>query len=300
MAGVSGTDSPRRIVFDGQDLRVVVQPAPSDAVIVCFNWGKFPLDGDHFYADALMHNLRLSAVGIVSKRPHWYVCEEWPQALAAAQEAMAGHTLRVGYGFSMGAYAALKHSRALGLDRVLAFSPQWSVDPEEAPWDARKDWAYAPSMRGMGVRAPDRAGRAYLFVDPGFALDRQHAEAVLPAGDNVFVSMRHCGHDTIKMLIGRESMGHVLRACMHAAPSEALAMVRRRKHLSVRFRAYLTATRGLRRLQARDNEGALRWWRLADGFEREAPPVQQLWQRLIDRGLLFDNPASQQGAASGT
>lgn len=299
MSGLPGGRSPRRVVFDGEDLRVVVQPADSSAVVACFNWGKFQAKGDGFYADELMRNLGLSAIGVVSKRPHWYVCDEWPQAQAAILEAMAGYKQRVGYGFSMGAYAALKYSRALGLDKVLAFSPQWSVDPLEAPWDDRKDWAYVPGMKGMGVRAADRAGLAYVFVDPGFLLDLQHAKAALSAGDAVLVPMRHCGHDTIKMLIGRESMGAVLRACMQASPPELMAVVRRRKHLSTRFRAYLTATRGLRRLKAGDGESALRWWRLADNFERVAPPAQQLGQRLITQGLLADNPPLPAGAAVG-
>ncbi|MCO5979127.1 hypothetical protein [Ideonella oryzae] len=278
----------------------MVQPARSRAVVVCFNWGKFQTEGDRFYADELICNLRMSAVGIVSKRPHWYLCDEWPQALAAAREAMASHVLKVGYGYSMGAYAALKHSKALGLDRVLAFSPQWSVDPEEAPWDERKDWAFTPSMKGMGVRAGDRAGRAYLFVDPGFALDWWHVERLLPAGDNVLVPMRHCGHDTMRMLTGRESMGPILQACLHAKPADALDIVRRRRRLNTHFRAYLCGTRGLRRLNADDSAGALRWLGAGEALVPEASPVQQLRLRLTEQGLLADNSPSTEGAASGT
>ena len=299
MGGAPAAAGPRRIVFDGQDLRVVVQPTPSRAVVVCFNWGKFQGGGDRFYADELMLNLRMSAVGIVSKRPHWYLCDEWPQALAAAQEAMSRHVLRVGYGYSMGAYAALKHSKALGLDRVLAFSPQWSVDPEEAPWDERKDWAFTPAMKGMGVRPEDRAGRAYLFVDPGFVLDWWHVERLLPAGENVLVPMRHCGHDTMKMLTGRESMGPILQACLHAKPAEALDIVRRRRRLSTRFRAYMCGTRGLRRLYAGDPARALHWLQVGESFLPDASPVQQLKLELTERGLLPDNPLSPAGAAEG-
>lgn len=296
MSTVPGKGSPRRIVFDGQDLRVVVQPAASPAVVACFNWGKFQAEGDHFYADELMRNLGLSAVGIVSKRPHWYVCEEWPQAQAAILEAMAGHTLRVGYGFSMGAYAALKYSSALGLDKVLAFSPQWSVDPQEAPWDDRRNWAYVPAMKGMGVRAADRRGLAYLFVDDEHPTDRLHLEQILQSGDNVLVSMRHCKHDTIKMLIGRESMGQVLKACMGDDPAEVLRVVKRRKRHSPRYRAHLCAIRAQRRLEAGDSQAAVRGCLQALRLCADAAPVLNLKQRLIAQKLLPDNSVPQNAA----
>ncbi|WP_374587959.1 hypothetical protein [Ideonella dechloratans] len=286
MTEVPASDSPRRIVFDGKDLRVVVQPAHSQEVVVSFNWGKYVAEGDHFYADDLFQKLKLSAVGIVSKRPHWYCCEEWPQALAAAIEAMRGYRLRVGYGFSMGGYAVLKYSKALGLDRVLCFSPQWSVDPEEAPWDARKDWAFVPFMRGMGVRPPDRAGLAYLFVDPCHSPDWEHAQKVLQAGDNVLIPMRYCEHDTIKMLLGRESMGEILKVCMHGKPEEAKAVVRQRKRASKRFSAHIFSKRGLRRLEADDIVAALRWWRVGDHFYVDAAPVAKLRKLLVEKGLL--------------
>lgn len=273
-------DIPRHILFDGDDVRVVIQPVVSKWMVVTFNWGKYEATGDRFYADALMAKLGVSSLGIVSKRPHWYVCAEMPQALEVAREALAGYAVRLGYGFSMGAYAALKYSKALGLQRVLAFSPQWSVDPREAPWDGRTEWAFSPAMKGMGVREPDRAGLAFLFFDPLNPVDRRHAWQVQRAGKVHSVRMRHCGHDTIKMMANTNAMRALVHAAVDADPARVRAAVRRRLRQSLRFRAHVLGGRGLRRLQAADVEAAQRWLKLAQAADPEALPVTQLMQQL--------------------
>lgn len=296
MASAPARHTRRQVLFVGRDVRVVLQPAASPVVVATFNWGKYQAEGDHFYADGLMHKLGHAAVGIVSTRPHWYVCEEMPQALAVARQAMANHPLRVGYGYSMGAYGALKHSQALALDLVLAFSPQWSVDPQEAPWDERSRWAFEPAMQGMGLRSRDRAGRAYLFMDPDHWVDRRHLQCLLPVGHNVLVPMRHCGHDTMKMLTGAESMGPVLRACLNQDDALLQSLVRRLLHQNPRFGGYLCAARGLRRARAGDLAGALRWCTQAEALVEEGLPLSRLRRCLEEAGVLPDNPEPAPGA----
>jgi len=114
----------RHRVFSGKDLLVVHQPTESDTVVVTFTWGKFKPIRNRFYADDLLGKLGYSAVGIVSSRPHWYVTPEMPAAIEAVRALAGRHPVRVGYGFSMGAYGVLRFGRELALDHALAFSPQ--------------------------------------------------------------------------------------------------------------------------------------------------------------------------------
>jgi hypothetical protein len=88
-------------------------------------------------------------------------------------------------GSSMGGYAALKYSRYLSADAVLACSPQFAISPHEAPFDSNRHAFYNGGLHGdMAIRSVDVFGKVSIFYDPTTRLDKLHAkaieEAVLP------------------------------------------------------------------------------------------------------------------------
>lgn len=79
----------------------------------------------------------------------------------------------------MGGYGALKYSRALRADSVLAFVPQFSIDPK-----VLKDWRYnryflPDQHEDMAVSAQDVSGQILTVSDPGYAEDETHMRALL-------------------------------------------------------------------------------------------------------------------------
>lgn len=82
-------------------------------------------------------------------------------------------------GSSMGGYGALKYSRQLGAETVLAFAPQFSVSPHEAPFDPERHAFHQPDRHGdMAIRAEDVAGNVAIFFDPRVPADLAHADAI--------------------------------------------------------------------------------------------------------------------------
>lgn len=92
---------------------------------------------------------------------------------------------RIGYGGSMGGYAAIKYSKLLGLSRVVSLVPQFSIDPEVVE-DSRYNMFYHAELNAnMQVQTQDIAANCeYIVVyDPYCAEDRAHfvkLEQVIP------------------------------------------------------------------------------------------------------------------------
>ncbi len=89
--------------------------------------------GEDFLATA-----GFDAIHVSSRSNAWYQYADMPAALAAI-DAAAGGAMRVTYGLSMGAYAAIRFAQALRAERVVAISPQFSIDRRLAPFETR--WA---------------------------------------------------------------------------------------------------------------------------------------------------------------
>ncbi len=101
----------------------------TDLCLALFNELSFQPGGEPYWGAKLTEKLGLSAVGIVSRTPNWFPAADMRQVAPAIREAMGKSATRVGYGASMGGYAAIKYSGLLATHATLAISPQVSIDP---------------------------------------------------------------------------------------------------------------------------------------------------------------------------
>jgi len=270
----------KQIIYQGQDLVVVYQPADVDVLMVCFNWVGFRYSGERFDADQLMEKIGYAAVGVASLSDHWYISPEMGEAIAAIRKVASKYKRLAGYGFSMGGYAVIKYSAALGLDTVVSFSPQWSIDPDQAPWDQRYKAHYQPAMTGMGIRSEDRQGHTFIVYDPLYEPDRLHAEKIIASGKVHQILVRHGEHDSIKMLANTAVMKSVFSSCLEYFEAGVRRAVRSGLKKSRLFRSHVFAARGLRRLGAGDLRAAKKWLELARSAEEKSPVAWRLSVRL--------------------
>ncbi len=115
----------------------------------------------------------------------WYINAETRALDAALREASAPYDRVVGLGFSMGGYAALRFSGALGLRHLITVSPQFSLSPRVLPKDIRYRDCAAGYDDALGDLATygrtDLAGA--VLLDPFKRLDllnAQHIQDVFP------------------------------------------------------------------------------------------------------------------------
>ncbi|MBP0491451.1 hypothetical protein [Roseomonas indoligenes] len=150
--------------------------------------------------------------GFVARRPNWYP--------AASVEA-ASHALRgrlgpvvIGYGFSMGGYAALRYGRRLGLSHALALSPQASIAPADLPGDHRHREFFRRALhRDMRVRPGDAPPVSWAVYDPMHGDDAANMALMAQPGLRP-IPIRGTWHGTIRLLAGQEVLEAALRALM--------------------------------------------------------------------------------------
>ena len=99
------------------------------------------------YGGELLLNHGYDVISFKTTASLWY--QNVPERLfeqIAQDPRFAGYEERIGYGSSMGAYAAIAFSRRLSLQRVFAFSPQFSIredfDRRWADYARQTDWPY--------------------------------------------------------------------------------------------------------------------------------------------------------------
>jgi hypothetical protein len=150
--------------------------------------------------------------------------DSWYQDLLADDLREAGFTClkdyreRIGYASSMGAYGVLYLSDALGLDRVLAVSPQYSIDRRVAPFEDR--WqSLASDIRFVHrwSHSPYRT-RAVIIYDPFDKSDARHVESLRSKFPNGFdIPLPFTGHPSLSALVESGQITSIIESLISGA-----------------------------------------------------------------------------------
>ena len=132
----------------------------------------------------------------------WYkwVDEEIISATSACFRELGAKRI-IGYGSSMGGYGAIKFSKALGLTRVVVFTPQSRLDH---PMDPR--WAQVLQNHGsvpeITAEATDPSICYEIYFDPHHRTDRLQCEELRAAipDERAFIAIPYCGHPAARPL----------------------------------------------------------------------------------------------------
>lgn len=175
---------PRQLYADRRH-RILHWPAPSGTtgqrLLVTFEHGR---DGMRRFGPPTWPKLAgrhdLEVMAVQTARRDWYVSYRSGALAEALSQLTEGYRDVVLSGFSMGAYAALLYSRAAHARRVLAVSPQYSIDPAVAPFDPMRHRKFR--LIGRPMPLPQEMGdtqvKGLLIYDPTIAPDRQHAALI--------------------------------------------------------------------------------------------------------------------------
>ncbi|ONG54715.1 hypothetical protein BKE38_10105 [Pseudoroseomonas deserti] len=156
-------------------------PGASDYTLVTFGGLATRPEPGRFWAQPAVERLELDALGFVAKRENWYPTASMRRAALAL--AGIGRGRRLGYGHGMGAFAALKHGRRLGLQRALAVSPPASIDPGATPWDRRFRGHFSAALHpDMWLHRRDLAEWSAAICDPWGPAEAGHGPLLAAAG----------------------------------------------------------------------------------------------------------------------
>ncbi len=267
-----------RIVYDDEEIRVIWHPGQNDFVLITFGDMRATVQGHRYFADKPAQKANIAALGFVAKSPNWYPAKNVRRAFQAISSLIADYPTKIAYGGSMGGYAAVKFSGLFGASHVIAFCPQWSLDPAECD-GINPGWQdhLRPDMTGMGIRAADIGGQIFLSIDQRDQLDMFHGGKILEASpDARVINVPWIGHNVTSVFAGTEKLLTLISACRaHDVQAlQAFTLRMRRNYPVRRDRLVATAIKRFPRI----------------GY---AKLIQHAYK---DRGFLSQNPRYLPGA----
>lgn len=168
-------------VFSGDHLRAAWFPGTRPLLIVTLDYRK--LGRNDFSSPNHSSGFARQGYGqlsISTRRNDWFINPDTEALEQALAEVAAKYTRVQAIGWSMGAYGALRFSKALNLDGVVAISPQWSIARGAIAGDDRYAIEAATFDPALGelARHAKRDLKGVVMVDPFSPHDLAHAQAI--------------------------------------------------------------------------------------------------------------------------
>ena len=121
----------KHIIFEDEQIRAIFLRGSSDELIFSFGDLITRAKGLSINAEKSLLKHDFNVIGIMPKQKSWFPESSMRQMFAEIEDLIAPFKTRIGYGGSMGGYAAIKYSNLLDLKRVVALVPQYSINPDD-------------------------------------------------------------------------------------------------------------------------------------------------------------------------
>ncbi|OTG67116.1 hypothetical protein [Acinetobacter silvestris] len=193
----------KQIIFEDEQIRAIYLKGNSDTLVLSFGDLISRAKGLSINAEKSLSKYDYSVVGIMPKEKSWFPASSMAELLLQLQPILAQYQRIVGYGGSMGGYAAIKYSMLLNMQRVVAMVPQYSIDPNEVEDRRYTDFYDAKLNADMRIQAQDIAPECeYIVVyDPYFENDKEHYLKIKPLIPQLHtLHLPYTGHDAIAVL----------------------------------------------------------------------------------------------------
>lgn len=226
------------VVFEDEQIQVIYRPGSTDYTLVTFTELGFTPGSGQYWARAVCEKRDIACIAFCAKLPNWYPAA----SMSAAAVIVAELKLRVliGYGTSMGGYAALKYSRLLGLQGAIACCPQISINPALIVGQPQYTTHFRPELHaGMEITSGDLSGNAVVVHDPFFKEDVQHIELLHGSCPGLFTEVRACfmGHHVPGALRSWELLEALISNARTGAGIERCrTLLRQQKKLEDRYK----------------------------------------------------------------
>lgn len=193
----------KQIIFEDDDIRVIFLKGHSRELVISFGDLITKAKGLVINAEKSLAKYDYNVVGIMPKRKSWFPAASMQAMWAQIQPILTPFERIVGYGGSMGGYAAIKYSALLNMQRVIAFVPQYSIDPSQVD-DRRYSEFFDPQANAhMQIERADILPQSeYIVVyDPYFAPDQEHYLKIQPLIPQLYtLHLPFTGHDALAVL----------------------------------------------------------------------------------------------------
>ncbi|AUJ64779.1 hypothetical protein B9057_10905 [Aestuarium zhoushanense] len=209
-------------IFDGARLRLTHFARGHDKLLVSFDSREIGRTG--FKPPNMINVYDRRGYDQISVRTSvndWFINAETTAAERVLEAVAKPYRDVAAVGFSMGAYGALRFARAIGATRVLSVSPQWSIHPDDVPFDKRYRAEAGNYDQRLGALEPRAVPtlKGIIAVDPMNRLDLWHAERL----QMIFPALRIArltfgGHPATQVITRGGRYGATVRALLSDPP----------------------------------------------------------------------------------
>jgi len=193
----------KQIIFEDEHIRAIFLPGDSNTLVLSFGDLITRASGLSINAEKSLIKYQYNVIGIMPKQKSWFPQASMIELAKIISPVLQGFKNIVGYGGSMGGYAAIKYSNLLNMNRVIAFVPQYSIDPDHVEDRRYAEFFDAVANKDMQIQLQDvDAAREYVIVyDPYFSIDREHylkIKELLPSLHTIHLPFT--GHEALSVL----------------------------------------------------------------------------------------------------
>ncbi|MFC0510084.1 hypothetical protein [Asaia spathodeae] len=241
----------KMIVYEGDEIVLHHHKGNSAYTIITFTGINFETVARDFFLLKNVARIRdLDVIGFATKKPNWFLSDEMDEAIRVIDQLLGPDRVRLVFGQSMGGYAALKFSRKLSADYVMALSPKFSIHPDEC--DIKEEYRkyLTDKMVNMSIKPGDIGGRPFILSDPKDRVDAYHTHLLHNVSpDIVHVPTFYSGHVVYESLSGSKPISSIIEALSSGEPDRVRRQVstqRRRNPANLRNRLFLASPRHAR------------------------------------------------------
>lgn len=198
----------KHIIFEDEHIRAIFMPGTSKELVFSFGDLITRAKGLSINAEKSLNKHQFNVIGIMPKQKTWFPAASMFAMWAEIQKYCAAFQIRIGYGGSMGGYAAIKYANLLDLTRIVALVPQYSIDPQDVT-DLRYNMFFQAELNeNMRVMPQDiDLAREYIIVyDPYCPEDHLHYQKLnaLLGSSLHTLNLPFTGHDAVAILASSE------------------------------------------------------------------------------------------------
>ncbi|MCH7314104.1 hypothetical protein [Acinetobacter sp. ANC 3882] len=193
----------KQIIFEDEHIRVIFLKGSSDTLVISFGDLISRAKGMSINAEKSLIKYQYNVIGIMPKQKSWFPKSSMLQMQQQIQPILEQFKGIVGYGGSMGGYAAIKYSNLLNMQKIVAFVPQYSIDPDVVQDRRYAEFFDASIHHDMQIQADEvDSSREYIIVyDPYYAEDKEHFLKIQPLLPKMHViHLPFTGHEALSVL----------------------------------------------------------------------------------------------------
>lgn len=229
----------RKLIYEDEELNVIYKSGASDFLLIIFGDLAHLIQNEKFYAEPVISKLNFNTICFTARTPNWFPEYNVKSGLQVCVEngLLLGYRKILIFGASMGGYAAIKYASLFNAQYVLAYCPQYSLDPEECDNHVNGyEEFYSNKMKGMGIKKNNILGNIkniYIVYDPQHVIDNFHVSKILLEISDICTIRFHSGnHDIPKILAGTKIFESIVVSILNNNREDLYRIIsyRRRSH----------------------------------------------------------------------